>query len=148
MTDTGPRAPRGSRHRRDRSDRLRGSTLLIWIGVAVWGLVNGVLDSTVKAVVTELVSSASRAIAFGWLTFVRGCSLLIAGATLGAAYSSSITLAITVVIAANIIGFVGPPRAPTSAAIHPGSIARYPVTGMGLPRSTHEERASRARSWR
>jgi Mg2+/Co2+ transporter CorB len=107
MTDTGPRAPRGSRHRRDRSDRLRGSTLLIWIGVAVWGLVNGVLDSTVKAVVTELVSSASRAIAFGWLTFVRGCSLLIAGATLGAAYSSSITLAITVVIAANIIGFVG-----------------------------------------
>lgn len=84
-----------------------GSPVLIWIGVAVWGLVNGVLDSTVKAVVTELVPSTSRAIAFGWLAFVRGCSLLIAGATLGAAYSASITLAITVVIAANIIGFIG-----------------------------------------
>ncbi|MGI8591360.1 MAG: MFS transporter [Nakamurella sp.] len=35
--------------------------LLIWIGVGVWGVVNGVLDSTIKAVVTQLVSSDSRA---------------------------------------------------------------------------------------
>jgi hypothetical protein len=81
-------------------------------------------------------SPASRAIAFGCLAFVRGCSLLIAGATLGAAYSSSITLAITVVIAANIIGFVGRSSYSDVCRNTPGSIARYPVTGMGLPRSS------------
>lgn len=83
-----------------------GTALLVWIGIAVWGLVNGVLDSTVKVVVTELVPGPSRAVAFGWLAFVRGCSLLIAGAALGAAYTASIGLVITVVIAANILGFV------------------------------------------
>src|SRR5665811_1735156 len=48
------------------------SAMLVWLGVAVWGVVNGVLDSTVKAVVTELVAPAARSIAFGWLAFVRG----------------------------------------------------------------------------
>ena len=33
-----------------------GNATLVWIGMAVWGLVNGVLDSTVKAVVAELVA--------------------------------------------------------------------------------------------
>jgi len=41
------------------------SAILIWVGVAIWGVVNGVLDSTVKAVVTELVEPAGRSIAFG-----------------------------------------------------------------------------------
>ncbi|TDU84232.1 MFS transporter [Kribbella voronezhensis] len=79
----------------------------IWIGVAVWGVVNGVLDSTVKAVVTELVPSGSRAVAFGWLAFVRGLGLLIAGALLGAAYDRSISLAVGLVLVANVIAFGG-----------------------------------------
>lgn len=83
------------------------TALLIWVGVAIWGVVNGVLDSTVKAVVTELVPSTSRAVAFGWLAFVRGCSLLIAGTVLGAAYTAGIGVAVGVVITANIIGFPG-----------------------------------------
>lgn len=44
-----------------------GDRTLAWIGVAVWGVVNGVLDSTVKSVITELVPANMRAIAFGWL---------------------------------------------------------------------------------
>lgn len=80
---------------------------LVWIGVAVWGIVNGVLDSTVKAVVTELVPADTRAIAFGWLALLRGLALLIAGALLGAAYDVSPHLAIAVIVAANAVSLVG-----------------------------------------
>jgi len=81
--------------------------LLIWIGVAVWGVVNGVLDSTIKAVVTQLVPSASRAAAFGWLALVRGVGLLVAGGLLGLAYDHSVTLVIYLILAANVIALAG-----------------------------------------
>ena len=45
--------------------------VLVWVGVAVWGLVNGILDSVVKAVITQLVAADQRAAAFGWLALVR-----------------------------------------------------------------------------
>jgi len=80
--------------------------LLVWIGVAIWGIVNGILDSTIKAVVTQLVPSTARAAAFGWLALVRGLGLLVAGAILGLVYDRSITLAIEVIIAANLLALV------------------------------------------
>jgi MFS family permease len=83
------------------------STPLVWVGVAVWGVVNGVLDSTVKAVVTELVSPGSRAAAFGWLALVRGIGLLLAGATLGLAYDSSVRLVIWLILAINAAALFG-----------------------------------------
>ncbi|AFM17020.1 Major Facilitator Superfamily transporter [Mycolicibacterium chubuense NBB4] len=95
----------------------------VWVGVAVWGIVNGVLDSTVKAVVTELVPANIRAIAFGWLALLRGVALLIAGALLGAAYDVSPHVTIAVILVANGISFFAllavlrrihlPPRAPS-----------------------------------
>lgn len=80
---------------------------LIWVGVAIWGVVNGVLDSTVKAVVTELVQRDSRAVAFGWLALVRGIGLLLAGAVLGVAYDHSITLVVWIITAANAAALTG-----------------------------------------
>jgi len=79
------------------------SIVLIWLGVAIWGVVNGVLDSTVKAVVTELVDPTSRAAAFGWLALVRGTGLLVAGAVLGLAYDHSIALVSWLIVGANVI---------------------------------------------
>jgi MFS family permease len=76
---------------------------LVWVGVAVWGVVNGVLDSTVKAVVTELVAPASRSVAFGWLAFVRGLGLLVAGVALGLAYDQSSTLVVWLILGANAV---------------------------------------------
>jgi len=76
---------------------------LVWVGVAVWGVVNGVLDSTVKAVVTELVAPAARAIAFGWLALSRGLGLLVAGVALGLAYDQSITLVVWLILGANAV---------------------------------------------
>jgi MFS family permease len=83
------------------------SVLWIWVGVAIWGVVNGVLDSTVKAVVTELVPIHTRAVAFGWLAFVRGAGLLVAGGVLGVAYDQSISLVVGLVLAANAVALTG-----------------------------------------
>jgi MFS family permease len=80
---------------------------MVWIGVAIWGVVNGVLDSTVKAVVTELVDRDARPSAFGWLALVRGVGLLVAGAVLGIAYDSSVTLTITLILVANTVALAG-----------------------------------------
>jgi MFS family permease len=76
---------------------------LIWVGVAIWGVVNGVLDSTVKAVVTELVEPAGRSIAFGWLALARGLGLLLAGVLLGLAYDQSIMLVVWLIVGTNAV---------------------------------------------
>jgi MFS family permease len=81
--------------------------LWVWIGVAVWGVVNGVLDSTVKAVVTELVPAGTRAVAFGWLACVRGLGLLVAGGVLGVAYDHGVSLVIGLTIVANLVALAG-----------------------------------------
>lgn len=83
------------------------SVVLIWVGVAIWGVVNGILDSTVKAVVTELVPAASRAIAFGWLAFVRGVGLLVAGGVLGYAYDLGPVVVTVTVLIANALALAG-----------------------------------------
>lgn len=75
----------------------------VWVGVAVWGVVNGVMDSTLKAVVTTLVPAASRAVAFGWFAFVRGLGLLAAGGLLGFAYDQDRNLAAGLVVAVNAV---------------------------------------------
>ena len=80
---------------------------LLWLGVAIWGIVNGVLDSTVKAVVSEIVPSPSRASAFGWLALVRGIGLLVAGAALGLAYEHSPAWAISLIVGINVVALVG-----------------------------------------
>jgi len=79
---------------------------LIWIGVAIWGVVNGVLDSTVKAVVTEFVEPTGRSIAFGWLALSRGLGLLLAGVVLGLAYDQSITAVVWLIVAINAVALI------------------------------------------
>lgn len=83
------------------------SAWLVWIGVAIWGMVNGILDSTVKAAVTALVPSASRALAFGWLSLVRGLGLLLAGGLLGVAYDHGITWTVALIVVANVLALAG-----------------------------------------
>ena len=82
------------------------NALLVWVGVAVWGLVHGVMDSTVKAVVTELVVPVARSTAFGWLALFRGFGLLASGAALGLALHQSMTLAIWLILAVNAVALI------------------------------------------
>ena len=78
-----------------------GNATLVWVGVAIWGVVNGVLDSTVKAVVTDLVEPAGRSIAFGWLALARGSGLLLAGVVFGLAYDQAIMLVVWLIVVVN-----------------------------------------------
>ncbi|MEO6789879.1 MAG: MFS transporter, partial [Ornithinibacter sp.] len=91
---------------------------LVWTGVAIWGVVNGVLDSTVKAVVTQLVGPEARAVAFGWLALSRGIGLLIAGGILGVAYDHDINLVIVLLVLANAVALLGLRRV-VGSATHP-----------------------------
>lgn len=96
-----------------------GDRTLVWVGVAVWGVVNGVLDSTVKSVVTELVPANLRAIAFGWLALLRGVALLVAGGVLGAVYDISPSYTIALIVVANIAALAG--LVPVLRRIQPAS---------------------------
>jgi MFS family permease len=79
---------------------------LVWVGVAVWGVVNGILDSVVKAVITQLVDAQERAAAFGWLALARGAGLLVAGVALGVAYQRSPWAAAALVVVVNAAGLL------------------------------------------
>lgn len=80
--------------------------VLVWVGVAVWGVVNGILDSVVKAVITQLVAAGQRAAAFGWLALVRGAGLLVAGVALGVAYQRGPLAAASLIVLTNAVGFL------------------------------------------
>lgn len=62
------------------ADRL--ATVLV--GVALWGLVTGVLDSTVKAFVADLVPAPRRATGYGVFAAVQGVGALGGGVVAGA----------------------------------------------------------------
>jgi MFS family permease len=80
---------------------------LLWAGVAVWGAVNGVLDSTVKAVVTDLLPASARPTGFGWLALVRGTALLAGGGVLGLAYDAGRGAVVALALAANLLALAG-----------------------------------------
>lgn len=91
------------------------ATAFVWAGVAVWGTVSGLLDSTVKAVVSDLVPRESRALGFGWLSLFRGAGLLIAGVVLGALYSIDRTAVVVVILVTSAAAAVGLARLPVDA---------------------------------
>src|ERR1019366_1589140 len=81
--------------------RFTHNATLVWVGVSIWRVVNGVLDSTAKALVTEPVAPAARSVAFGWLALARGLAVLVAGVGLGEAYDQSTALVVWLVLGAN-----------------------------------------------
>jgi MFS family permease len=72
----------------------------LWVvlaGVVLWGLATGVLESTVKAFVADLVPSRRRATAYGVFAAVQGLGAFAGGALAGALASSHVgTLALVV----------------------------------------------------
>lgn len=57
---------------------------LVLLGVALWGMASGIQDSTVKALVAELVPARQRASAYGVFAAVQGVGALVGGAVAGA----------------------------------------------------------------
>ena len=109
-------------------ERLRGRVLLslpllvtavpllafsgtAWVcvaGVALWGAAVGIQDSTVKALVADLVPAARRATAYGVFAGVQGAAAVAGGAMAGALYERSVgsltvAVAVTQVAAAVLL---------------------------------------------
>jgi MFS family permease len=83
------------------------STPMIAIaGAVLWGTAGGVLDSTVKALVADLVPATKRATAFGVFAAVQGAAAIVGGVMAGALYEQSLPILIAAVVATQIIALV------------------------------------------
>ncbi|MBC7593857.1 MAG: MFS transporter [Kineosporiaceae bacterium] len=71
---------------------------LVVAGVCVWGAAVGVQDSTVKALVADLVPAPKRATAYGVFAAIQGGAAIAGGALAGYLYSRSI-ISLTIIIA-------------------------------------------------
>lgn len=97
-----------------------GDTLLLVVpGVVLWGAAVGLQDSTVKALVADLVPRSQRATAYGIFAGVQGAGALLGGVAAGALYAQSLTLLVAVVGALQLLALgllVQAVRRPTAAA--------------------------------
>ena len=66
------------------------SLTMVVPGVLLWGAAVGVQDSTVKALVADLVPRERRATAYGVFAAVQGCGALLGGVAAGALYEYSV----------------------------------------------------------
>jgi MFS family permease len=82
---------------------LAGRLDLVLVGVAMWGLATGIQDSTVKALVADLVPSSSLATAYGVFAAFQGAAALAGGALAGALYVHHLDALVAVVVAAQVV---------------------------------------------
>jgi MFS family permease len=85
---------------------LSASTAAIVGGTLLWGAAIGVQDSTVKALVADLVAAPRRATAYGVFAAVQGVAALAGGVLAGALYEQSLTLLAVVLAVAQLLSAV------------------------------------------
>ena len=84
-----------------------GGTLAVVVpGILLWGAAVGVQDSTVKALVADLVPRERRATAYGVFAGVQGAGALLGGIAAGAAYDRSVPALVIGVVALQVIALV------------------------------------------
>lgn len=84
-----------------------GSALVaVLVGVVAWGVAQGVQDSTVKAVVADLVEAPRRATAYGVFAGVQGLFAIVGGVTAGWLYERSLPALVTVVAITQVVALV------------------------------------------
>lgn len=72
---------------------------IVLIGIAVWGLATAIQDSTVKALVADLVPSERLATSYGIFATAQGVGALAGGALAGGLYEHHLTLLIAIIAA-------------------------------------------------
>ncbi|MEO6714845.1 MAG: MFS transporter [Mycobacteriales bacterium] len=82
------------------------SLRLVVSGALLWGAAVGVQDSTVKALVADLVPRDRRATAFGVFAAVQGAGALVGGAAAGALYERSIPALVAVTAVVQVVALV------------------------------------------
>ncbi len=101
---------------------LTGSLPLVLVGVAVWGLAYGVQDSTVKALVAEVVEAPRRATAYGVFAGVQGAFAVVGGLVSGWLYDRSLPWLVAVVAVSQLVALALLVRTVRGVRIHhPGS---------------------------
>lgn len=84
-----------------------GPTLVtVLAGVAAWGVAQGVQDSTVKAVVADLVPAPRRATAYGVFAGVQGLLAIVGGVAAGWLYDRSLPALVAVVALTQLVALV------------------------------------------
>ncbi len=83
-----------------------GSPLIAITGVLLWGAAGGVLDSSIKALVADLVQVSRLATAYGVFAAVQGAAAIGGGVMAGALYERSLPLLIAAVAATQVVAFV------------------------------------------
>jgi MFS family permease len=83
-----------------------GSLPMVVAGVLLWGAAVGVQDSTVKALVADLVPRDRRATAYGVFAAVQGAGALLGGIGAGALYEWSLPALVAVVAAVQVAASV------------------------------------------
>lgn len=84
-----------------------GSALVaVLLGVVAWGFAQGVQDSTVKAVVAELVEAPRRATAYGVFAGVQGLFAVVGGVGAGWLYERSLPALVAVVALTQVLALV------------------------------------------
>lgn len=82
------------------------SIVLVLVGVAAWAAATGVQDSTVKALVADLVPSRRLATAYGLFAAVQGGAAFAGAAWAGALYEHHIGVLVGVLVAAQVAATV------------------------------------------
>ncbi|MEZ5094821.1 MAG: MFS transporter [Nocardioides sp.] len=76
------------------------------VGIGLWGAATGVMDSTVKALVADVVPAARLATAYGVFAAFQGVAALAGGALAGWLYAGGRTDLVVVVGAAQVVALV------------------------------------------
>ena len=76
---------------------LGGTAAIVVVGVVIWGLATGLQDSTVKALVADLVPAAQRGAAYGWFAVFQGVGAL-AGATVAGVLYDAVPVLVGIVV--------------------------------------------------
>jgi MFS family permease len=82
------------------------SAVVAIVGVLIWGAAVGVQDSTVKALVADLVPTTRRATAYGVFAAVQGAAAIVGGTLAGALYDRSLLALIATVAAIQLAALV------------------------------------------
>ena len=83
-----------------------GSPLVVIAGVLLWGVAGGILDSTIKALVADLVPAPRLATAYGVFAAVQGAAAIAGGVMAGALYERSLPMLIVAVAASQVVALV------------------------------------------
>jgi MFS family permease len=85
---------------------LAGRLWVVLVGVAVWALAYGVQDSTVKALVAEVVDAPRRATAYGVFAGIQGAFAIVGGVGAGWLYERSLPALVVVVAVSQVAALV------------------------------------------